>query len=39
VALDAVLSTVHEIPLEELMEIKLPPPKPGFTTRDPNQTQ
>jgi cell division protease FtsH len=37
VALDAVLSTVQEIPLEELMDIKLPPPRPGFTASDPNK--
>jgi cell division protease FtsH len=36
VALDALLSTVQEVTLEELMEIKLPAP-PRYTT-DPKQT-
>jgi cell division protease FtsH len=37
VALEAVLSTVKETPLEELMDIKLPPP-PRETQREPKQT-
>ncbi len=38
VALDAVLSTVHEITLEELRQVKRAAP-PRFTERDPNQAQ
>jgi cell division protease FtsH len=36
VALEAVLSTVHEVTLEELREVKRGAP-PRFTQRDPNQ--
>ncbi len=36
VALDAVLSTVHEITLEELRQVRRASP-PRFTERDPNQ--
>jgi cell division protease FtsH len=37
VALDAVLSTVHEVTLEELTPVRRNAP-PRFTTRDPKQT-
>jgi cell division protease FtsH len=38
VALEAVLSTVQEIPLEELRDVRRASP-PRFTTRDPKQTE
>ncbi|HYM56015.1 MAG TPA: cell division protein FtsH, partial [Solirubrobacteraceae bacterium] len=38
VALDAVLSTVQEISLEELHDVRRASP-PRFTTRDPKQAQ
>jgi len=38
VALDAVLSTVQEVTLEELEQVRRAQP-PRFTTRDPKQTQ
>jgi hypothetical protein len=38
VALDAVLSTVQEVTLEELAQVRRAAP-PRFTTRDPKQAQ
>ncbi|HTA33084.1 MAG TPA: hypothetical protein VK721_06635, partial [Solirubrobacteraceae bacterium] len=37
VALDAVLSTVQEVTLEELAQVRRAAP-PRFTTRDPDKT-